>query len=417
MSFSKIMLFSTFCFCFANSNVFSSSVEQSFYSISTNCLSGNSDANTNVFQSLDSRTTTEQIANVNSECNCEIITDSNRPIANIPTKTRQIKKMRSQTITANIVNKNTLIQNIDEYNSNLFKSDAQICNIKIDPIELNLYSDSNSSLDNSIDSIHDNFKKIQNNGEVTSRKSTGISPSQTNNSLETQFIGNMNEISILPLMQKKNENKKNNTPVKKDLLTDKEKITMTYLKNNVLNNKSKTNKSLNLSNLKQSNIRINYIKVNNNKQNNAKFITNFIEDTEAMYGICDPVYYNTKFNILNKNIDNLQSDQKKKLQVLLKNLLQTEFNYNKNTAIQNYYDTCVFNKNANTDNNTKRIIDYFYNIRLSDNNTFIKGIQNYLKKVELLSYERSFHVINIIEIYKQWEDIYSKYNNLYNNLH
>ena len=527
MSFLRIILFSTLCGFIANSNVFSISIDQSFNTASTSYITRDYDVNTGIYQILDSRTTTEQIANANSKCNEYIITNNRHTVADIPNETRPAKtfipykRMRSQTINSNITirQQSNLMQNIDEYN-NTFKSAAQICNNnKLEQLEINSCSDiySDSYSDDDIEHKCNNNTKILQD-EKASRKSTGISPSQGSSSSENQNVNNKESSNKTT----DDRNKKNSTPKKNELLTDTEKRTIKYIKDNVLNNKTKTNSNFNLYNVKQSNTKMQYLKykteqninklienlqnnileikkrskqniINNlNKQakpiykeiivllsninNNSAmaslynankteidhlnnlilqdiedgngFISKFISNTETMHGIYDQVYYNTKYTSLNETVNKLKSnktlnDKKQeflqfcskqyaepvlqsivfnKLPVLLNNLLTEEFNYNKNNAIANYFDTCILNynfsnniKNINKENNPRNIVDYFYDIKLSNNNVIdINEIQNKFKNINL-EYKNE-HISNIIGIYEQWKDIYNKYNDLYKRL-
>lgn len=460
MNFSKIVLFSTLCVVLTNNNVFSSSNEQSFNTMSTNYITDSSNLNEITYQYFNSRNTTEQISNANNKC-CEyiIIDNNNKTTANIPSKTHatktltSYKKIRSQTINPSVTikQKDNLLQNIDEYNK--FKSDSKLYNNKKIEQQADIYSysdifsDSYSDDDDNIGYKHNNVKSIQ--AEATSRKSTGISPSQTTNNLEDYSM--QNKVSS---NQTDNKNKSNNTPEKIELLTNKEKRTIQYIKDNVLNNKSKSNSSINLNTLKQSNINMTYINVNSNEQkgikktnnisksktivqnaeNSSKFVTEFIKNTETMHGVYDPVYYNKKFNMLNEHINKLKLKNTTKeyttqqnivfndLKELLNNLLTKEFDFNKNTAIENYYNTCILNcnsnnnmKNTNKEANPINIVNYFYNIQFVNNDVIkIDEVQNKFKNINL-EYKNE-HIINIIEIFEQWKNIYNKYNNLYKDL-
>ena len=522
MNYSKIILFNTLLNLVINSNVFSTSLSQSFSnSINNTTVS----TNEQFYQYLDSRNTNEQIADTNNK--------GDYSLAGVPNKTLQMKplisykRVRSHTLTPNIIFK-PYDKSISSTNlhKTVLKSSAQIYNAsKLNQKELSFYSELYS------DSDDDMSCKCNINNKTNSRKSTGISPSSSN-----QEEQNKEETIILQLTQdkvnKNGINSKSNTPVKKELLTDKEKRTMKYLKDNVLVNNYQTKNDLHLQNLKETNIPMKYLNIYDNdatesaiitkqvqklknkiieiKQNsNGKdtiikrlnnyakpiyneiislihtsnnnssaikelyesnkteidylndlvlhdiedhtgFIARFIENNKTMHGIYDVVYYNTKYDTLNSILNKMPEDCKKnnqlqnflqfyskqygnesklhsivfnKLPVSLNNSLE-EFEYNKDIAIGSYYNTCIVNqdpinilKNASINNkySVRNITNYFYKMKLSQNNTFNKNeIQNKFRDVDL-QYKNE-HINNIIEIYEQWQDIYNKYFELYQKL-
>ena len=518
MNYSKIILFSILFNVVINNNVFSTSLNQSFSNsvnnttFNTNYLVQNT--NEQIYQYLDSRNTTKQFTNTNNTCDY--------PIADVPSETLQMKslisykRVRSHTLTPNITLKShdKLISN-KNLHGNILKSSAQICSIsKLNQKELSFYSELYSDSDNDISC------KCNINNKSNSRKSTGISPSFTD-----QEEQNKDETIILQLIQdtvNKNQiNSNNSTPVKKDLLNDKEKRTIKYLKEN-----AQIKNNLHLKNLKETNIPMdnnitestiitkqvqklknkiieikkdsndqdiiirrlnNYAKpiyneiismistssnsssamkelYNSNKaeiaylndlilqdiEDSTGLITRFIDNNKTMHGIYDPVYYNTKYETLKSILNKMQEDCKNnkqlqnflqfyskqygkenklhsiifnKLPVSLNNLLK-EFEYNKDLAIGNYYDTCIVNQDPtntlksesiNNKYSVKNITNYFYKMKLLHNNTINKNeIQNKFKDVDL-QYKNE-HINNIIEIYEQWQNIYNKYFELYQKL-